>query len=254
MVTLQLQGVGALYGRNLVLRDICTPMFRAGEMVAVVGPNAAGKSTLFKRMAGLIKGPGTLLLTGARRADDGICYMPQDSSGSARLTLFESILLARKQRSAGWTVRDDDLHPVDEIIANLGLQGLSLHLLSELSGGQRQLAAIGQTLARDPEIVLMDEPTSALDLHRQIQVLQFMRELADRRGLIVFIALHDLNQALRFFDQVVVLAHGSQQGSGACADVINPGLLRRVWGVDARIEACSRGIRQVVVDGVVSTA
>jgi iron complex transport system ATP-binding protein len=105
-------------------------------------------------------------------------------------------------------------------------------------------------LVREPEVLLMDEPTSDLDLHRQVQVLDFMRGLARRQGMLVFIAMHDLNQALRFSDKTVVVQHGTVGGSGPCEDVITVDLLRRVYRVEARIERCSRGTSQVIVDAV----
>jgi iron complex transport system ATP-binding protein len=251
MVTLRLEALGARYGDRLALSGITTPDFRGGELVAVVGPNAAGKSTLFRRMAGLVAGPGSVALENARKGQDGICYMPQDSSASARLTVYESILLARKQLDASWSVADDDLAPIDAVMASLGISELAFRYLGELSGGQRQLASIAQTLAREPEVLLMDEPTSALDLHRQLQVLRIMREMARARGLIVLVALHDLNQALRFFDQALVIASGTAYGSGPCKDVITVDMLRQVYRVEARIEPCSLGIGQIIVDGTV---
>lgn len=251
MVSLRLHELGASYGRNLALSGIQTPWFHAGELVAVVGPNAAGKSTLFKRIAGLLPGPGEVQLQGARKGKDGICYMPQDSSASARLTVYESVLLARKQMQPSWAIADEDLHPVDAVLAELGIADLAFRYLGELSGGQRQLAAIAQTLAREPEILLMDEPTSALDLHRQLNVLSIMRRMARERGLIVLVALHDLNQALRFFDQALVIADGSCRGAGACGTVITAEMLRDVYRVRARIEPCSLGVAQIVVDGTV---
>ncbi len=99
--------------------------------------------------------------------------------------------------------------------------------------------------------MLMDEPTSELDLHRQIQVLDFMRKQAHERGLLVFIAIHDLNQALHFTDQVVVIAGGTVQASGPSYNVITEQILREVYQIDARIERCSQGIAHVIVDGVV---
>lgn len=251
MVKLRLHGLGARYGRGLALSGIDTPWFHAGELVAVVGPNAAGKSTLFKRMAGLLPGPGDVQLEGTRKGRDGICYMPQDSNASARLTVYESVLLARKQRQTSWSISDEDLDPVDTVLAALGIGDLAFRYLGELSGGQRQLAAIAQTLARAPEVLLMDEPTSALDLHRQLQVLAIMRRMAQERGLIVLVALHDLNQALRFFDQVLVIADGECRGAGPSGSVITAAMLREVYRVDARIEPCSRGVAQIIVDGTV---
>ena len=106
-------------------------------------------------------------------------------------------------------------------------------------------------LVREPDVLLMDEPTSALDMHRQVQVLDFMRTLARKREVIVFIALHDLNQALRFADQVLVIADGTAQGSGPSHTVINEAMLREVYQVQARIERCSRGQPHILIDGVV---
>jgi iron complex transport system ATP-binding protein len=251
MVILRLEGVSAGYGARQIISDISTPSFHGGEVVAVVGPNAAGKSTLFKRVAGLLKGAGNVVLEGSQKGHDGICYMPQDTSASARLTVYESVLLAHKQRAPSWVVHDADLALMDNIMASLGITGIAFRYLSELSGGQRQLVSIAQTLAREPEVLLMDEPTSALDLHRQVQVLDFMRTLARQRGLIVFIAMHDLNQALRFSDQVMVVADGTLRGCGPSGQVITMDMLRKVYRIDARIERCSRGLDHVIVDGVV---
>jgi iron complex transport system ATP-binding protein len=116
--------------------------------------------------------------------------MPQGLNASARLTVYESVLLARKQRRRAGRTRYE-LKRVDEILAALGITGLSFRNLGELSGGQQQLVSIAQTLVREPEILLMDD-RPALDMHRQVQVLNFMRTLARQREVIVFIAIHDL--------------------------------------------------------------
>ncbi|ESZ19254.1 ABC transporter ATP-binding protein [Mesorhizobium sp. L48C026A00] len=249
MVTIRLDGLGAFHGARLVLSDVSTPIFRGGEVVAVIGPNAAGKSTLFKRIAGLLKGPGRVCLEGAAKGPDGICYMPQDTAANAVLTVYESILLARKQGSA-WSVSDGDLALIDGILAALSISDLAFRNVGELSGGQRQVVSIAQILAREPEILLMDEPTSALDLHRQVEVLTFMRGLARKHGIAVLIAIHDLNQALRFADKCIVIAEGRMVACGTPEDVVTPALLRDVYRVEARIERCSRGIGHVMVDGV----
>jgi iron complex transport system ATP-binding protein len=251
MVTLQLDNLGARYGQREIIRGVSTATFSGGQVVAVVGPNAAGKSTLFKRMAGLIDGPGQVILKESKKGPTGISYMPQGLNASARLTVYESVLLARKQLTPGWVVHDDELKLVDEILAALGITGLSFRNLGELSGGQQQLVSIAQTLVREPEILLMDEPTSALDMHRQVQVLNFMRSLARQREVIVFIAIHDLNQALRFADQVLVIADGTSQGSGPSNEVITEQMLRDVYQVEARIEQCSKGLSHILIDDIV---
>ncbi|MER8425317.1 ABC transporter ATP-binding protein [Mesorhizobium sp. M1403] len=249
MVTIRLEALGARYGTSLRLRDVTTPAFEGGDIVAVIGPNAAGKSTLFRRIAGLLHGPGAMHVEGAIRGKSGICYMPQETSANAVLTVYESVLLARKQ-GMGWSVSDDDLARIDETLAALGIADIAFRNIGELSGGQRQLASLAQTLVREPEILLMDEPTSALDLSRQVEVLGLMRELAQARGMVVLIALHDLNHALRFSDQTMVIADGRLVACGSSPDVITSDLLRDIYHLNARIEPCSRGIGHVIVDGV----
>ncbi|CDZ33238.1 ATP-binding protein Irp6C [Neorhizobium galegae bv. officinalis] len=247
MVAMQLQSVGAYHGRKLFVEDVTTPVMKAGELIAVIGPNAAGKSTLFKRITGLLKGPGNIVIDGARTRN-AITYMPQDTSANAVLTVYESILLARKQGQS-WSVSDSDLSFIDEIMRALNITSIAFRDLGALSGGQRQLVSIAQALVREPEIMLMDEPTSALDLHRQVEVLDFMRRRARSKGMIVMIAIHDLNQALRFADKVLVIANGRMRACGNAREVVTVDMLRDVYKVHARIEKCSMDHDHVIVDG-----
>ena len=249
MVSLQLKDLGALYGKKLTVSEVSTPELHAGEIVAVIGPNAAGKSTLFKRVAGLLNGPGEVLLSDSAKGKRAISYMPQDTSANAVLTVYESILLARKQGSA-WAVADSDLAFIDHVMQALNITAIAFRDLGALSGGQRQLVSVAQTLVREPDVMLMDEPTSALDLHRQMEVLSFMQAQARQKGMIVLIAIHDLNQALRFADKVLLIANGRMRACGSPLEVINSMMLRDIYGVDARIEKCSRQFDHVIVDGV----
>jgi iron complex transport system ATP-binding protein len=248
MVSLVLNDVGASYGRTTVLSKVAIELLTPGSTTAVIGPNAAGKSTLFKRVAGLISGPGVVQLSDATRGERSICYMPQDTGSNAVLTVYESLLLAAKQ-GGGWRVRDDELFEIDAILKALRIEDLAFRGLDALSGGQRQLVSLGQALVRKPEVLLMDEPTSALDLHRQIDVLEFVGDLASRTGMIVLIALHDLNHALRYCTHTIVIANGEMASSGVTADVITSAMLRDIYRVEARIESCSRGRPMVIVDG-----
>jgi iron complex transport system ATP-binding protein len=249
MVTLRLKDVGARHGRQLTVSGVTTQVFRSGDVVAVIGPNAAGKSTLFRRIAGLLPGAGRVVLEGSDKGRRAISYMPQDTSANAVLTVYESILLARKQGS-GWSVNEADLRLIDDVLDAIDIAPIAFRNLGELSGGQRQLVGIAQGLVREPDVLLMDEPTSALDLHRQLEVLVFMREVARRQAMIVLIAIHDLNQAMRFSDHTIVIEEGRLRGSGATARIITPKMLEEVYSVEARIEPCSRGLRQIIVDGV----
>ncbi|WP_312945558.1 ABC transporter ATP-binding protein [Agrobacterium sp.] len=248
MVALALKDVGASYGRVTVLSKVGIDLLQSGSVTAVIGPNAAGKSTLFKRIAGLISGPGLVQLSDTEGGDRTICYMPQDTGANAVLTVYESILLSAKQ-GGGWRVQDSELNEIDAILKALRIEDLAFRGLGELSGGQRQLVSLAQALVRRPEVLLMDEPTSALDLHRQIEVLGFVADLAKKNGMIVLIALHDLNHALRYCESTIVIAKGEMIVSGDTSDVINADMLRDIYKIEARIENCSLGRPLVIVDG-----
>lgn len=248
MVALRLEGLGARYGRAQVFEGITTDRLPGGELTAIVGPNAAGKSTLFKRIASLLSGPGTVHVEDVRPERRAVCYMPQDTGANAVLTVYESVLLAAKQ-GGGWRVAEHELRAIDRLLAELRIADLAFRDLGALSGGQRQLVAIAQALVRRPEVLLMDEPTSALDLFRQIEVLDFMRRTAASEGMAVLIALHDLNHALRYCTRTMVIAEGKLVASGPTDEVITPAMLRDVYKVAARVECCSEGRPMIVVDG-----
>ena len=250
MVALALADVGASYGRTTVLSNVSIDDLKGGSVTAIIGPNAAGKSTLCKRIAALVKGPGLVKLSDTDRGSRTICYMPQDTGANAVLTVYESILLSAKQ-GGGWRVADDELNGIDEILRALRIENLAFRGLGELSGGQRQLVSLAQALVRRPEVLLMDEPTSALDLHRQIEVLSFIADLARRNGMIVLIALHDLNHALRYCENTIVIANGAMAASGPTSDVITDAMLRDIYKINARIENCSQGTPMVIVDGAI---
>lgn len=247
MVGLVVENLSVRYGKTEIVSGIDAAIPASGGLTALIGPNAAGKSSVFKRIAGLAKGDGRVEVVGGTKGDKGIAYMPQDTSSNAVLSVYESVLLASKQDS-GWQVADRELGEIDDILASLRIAPWAFKNLGELSGGQRQLVAIAQALIRKPEILLMDEPTSALDLFRQLEVLTFMKSLADRTGMAVLIALHDLNHALRYCEHTLVIADGRLVASGRSEEVITASMLREIYRVEARIERCSQDRPVVIVD------
>ncbi|KFG67267.1 ABC transporter ATP-binding protein [Microvirga sp. BSC39] len=255
VATLQLTEVGVRYGKQEVLSGVTTPVLKGGEVTAVIGPNAAGKSSLFRRIAGLLDGPGDIRIDDAalRPGPSPVCYMPQDTSVNTVLTVYEAVLLARKQGTPR-KVTDEDLQEVDRVLFSLRIEPIAFKGLNELSGGQRQLVSLAQVLVREPKILLLDEPTSALDLHRQVEVLALIRSLAREREICVVLAIHDLNQVLRVADRVMVIDAGTMVSCGPVETVITPTLLQTIYRVDGRIERCSRLCPHVIIDGPLEPA
>lgn len=252
-LTLDVQDLAVSYRRREVLAGISLPDVRAGELVALAGPNAAGKSTLLKAIAGLVPAAGRVLLSGrdclawpARERVAHIGFMPQALPEDTWLTVLEATLSALQGNGAGIR-RQEELQAL-RVIEHLGIGELALRPLLQLSGGQRQLAALAQTVVRGSPVLLLDEPVSALDLAHQWQVMSVARRLADE-GRIVIVVLHDLTLAAQWADRVAILHRRRIHSFGRPSDVITDAALRQVWGVAARVRTCEQGRPYVLVDG-----
>lgn len=250
---LRVRDVSAAFGARKVLQGVDFGPLRTGSVTALLGSNAAGKSTLLRRMAGELSGGGTVEIAG-KAVDcwpvhhcNRPAHVPQDFSTGSSLRVFEAVLLASKQGS-GWSVEDQEMDAVTRLLQTLEINALADRELGALSGGQRQLVCIAQALIRQPRVLLLDEPTSALDLQHQFEVLELLRRLALQRSMCVVMAIHDINHALRFTDHVVVIHDAKVHASGPSLDILTPALLKTVYGVQARLERCSQGQPFLVVD------
>jgi iron complex transport system ATP-binding protein len=252
------EDVTAGYGRRTVLHGLTLPPLAAGTVTALVGPNGAGKSTLLRAIAGLVSAQGSirlgsldLLRSSATQHAARVAFMPQVLPQLVALTVFEATLSAMKAgASHGLTVPRDLQARAVAILARVGMTSHAHRPLDSLSGGERQLASLAQALTRDPALLLLDEPTSALDLGHQVSVMSLVRDVA-AEGRIVIVVLHDLNLAVRWADQVVVLKAGHLAAVGAPIEALTADVLAQTYGVEARIERCTRGRVQVLVDGLI---
>jgi iron complex transport system ATP-binding protein len=236
-VRLLFQEVTVRYGAHEALAGV-SGMLRGGEMLALLGPNGSGKSTLLRAAAGLQRHAGRVTLEAPRGARVG--FLPQDNGARAALTVLETVLLGRL-RALGIRVPAAEVARAGAALARLGIGGLAPRLLSELSGGQRQLVFLAQILVDEPAVLLLDEPTSALDLRNQLAPLSLLRDLAHGAGLAVMVALHDLNAALRFADRVLVLRQGRAVAEGAPPQVLTAELIAEVYGVRAAVARTESG-------------
>lgn len=251
---LMVAGLTAGYGRRPTLHGIDLPPVPSGTLVAVLGCNGAGKSTFLKAMAGLLAADGRVALDGRellalppQQRVRLTGYLPQALPQGSALVAYEAVMSALRAVRPDLT-RVETERRVDAVFERLELRPLALSRLAELSGGQRQRIGLAQAIVRGPRLLLLDEPTSALDLRWQLTVLETVRDLAARDGCIGLIAMHDINLALRFCDRVAVLGDGRMLSSGTPPDALDAGLLRRAFGVEGRVEACSRGHRIVLAD------
>lgn len=236
------------YGARRILGGLSMPAFEAGRLTAIVGPNAAGKSTLLKAIAGIVPYSGSILLDGAaldtmprRKRASLVGFMPQMTPTRSDLTVLEAAMNVVAMVE-GRTDGGQAAERVVALLAELGIEGLALAPLERLSGGQRQMASFAQALVFSPRVLVLDEPTSALDLGHQIRVMNVARRMAEQ-GKVVLAALHDLSLAAKHADRIVVLHEGGLAASGPPREVLTPALLETVYGVAARVtHAEGRGV------------
>ncbi|MCQ4616393.1 ABC transporter ATP-binding protein [Corynebacterium sp. CCUG 18816] len=217
------------YGRTPILHDMTFRLGTPGAVTGLLGPNAAGKSTLVKTIAGLKTPTSGTVTTTCEPYDVG--YVPQDLLTSASLTAFESIVVAAK---AGGAVTNP-LEATAAMMDRLGILHISDRMVCHMSGGQRQLVGVAQMLVREPQLLLLDEPTSALDLHHQVSLLTIIRNIVADTERQAVVAIHDLNLAARYCDELLVMKAGRVVTHGEPLEVLTPELLQEVYGIEARV-------------------
>lgn len=219
---------------------------RRGELTVIVGPNGCGKSTLLRALARLLPpSSGRVLLDGgdARRMGGKefarrLALLPQTSQAPSGISVGDLIGRGRfphQRMLQQWSLADQEA--VARAMSATDVAALVDRGVEELSGGQRQRVWIAMLLAQDAPTMLLDEPTTYLDVAHQLEVLELLRSLNRDEGRTLALVLHDLNQAARFADRLIVMADGAIAATGNPGDVLTEQLLAEVFGLDACIIA-----------------
>lgn len=236
---IRLENIAWEAGGRRIVEDIDVD-FAADTVTALVGPNGSGKTTVMHLAAGLrTPSAGRVLLDGEplaalppRERARRIALVEQHPSTDLDLTVREVVALGRIPHVGSWPgARDRDRGAVDEAMEVAAVTHLASRRWPTLSGGERQRVHLARSLAQRPRILLLDEPTNHLDISHQLDILATLRET----GLGVVVALHDLNLATTFCDEVLVLCKGRAVCLGRPADVLTEDLIREVYGVEVRI-------------------
>jgi iron complex transport system ATP-binding protein len=245
-VRLEIDGLTLGYGSARDVIEGLDLVIPPGEVTAIVGPNACGKSTLLRSMTRLLPPrAGQVLLDGkavhsmpAKQLARRLGLLPQSPIAPEGITVGDLVGRGRHphQRTLSrWSPADD--RAVTAALMATDTLDLVDRAVDELSGGQRQRVWIAMALAQESEILLLDEPTTFLDVSHQVEVLDLLTDLNRAKGTTIVMVLHDLNLAARYADHLIALRDGRLHASGRPAEVLEPGLVEDVFGMPSTVIA-----------------
>jgi iron complex transport system ATP-binding protein len=248
-VTLALERVEIERGGRVLLRDVSLAL--EGGVVAVVGPNGVGKTTLLRAMAGsLAVAAGSIVLDGVairgldpRERARRIALVDPSEPVLAALVVRDAVAAARfpHHRWWEWEATPEDDAAVEDALARTGISAFRHRELGTLSAGERQRVWIALAIAQRADVVLLDEPTSHLDLRASVETLQLVREIAAGGALVVAV-LHQLEEAASFADRVVVLGCERVIADGTPEHALTSASIERAFGVAVTVERRPEGL------------
>ena len=228
-----------------IILDGVNHTFAEGQRTSIIGANGAGKSTLLRALCLLNeKFTGSITLDGrdirsiGRRAlAQSIAILPQEREAPIDTTVRQLASYGRfphqKLFSGGNPKEDRDA--VDWAMRVTNVEHLADRQVSTLSGGERQRAWLAMSLAQKPKILLLDEPTTYLDINHQLEVMNIIAAVNRKHKMTVIMVLHDINHAIEFSDEVIIIHGGKIFERGSPSTVLTPPLIKNVFNVDADI-------------------
>ncbi len=216
------------YGRTIVLDNINLDVKR-GEFIGIIGPNGSGKTTILRAITRLIKpAQGMIYLENKdirvldhKEIAQKIAVVSQNLP-VVSMTVKEFVLLGRVPyfKNFQFFESKNDLLAADKAMKMTDTERLKNHFMSEMSGGEVQLAFIARAIAQEPSLLLLDEPTAHLDITHQVSILDLIRRLNKEYNLTVLIVLHDLNLASEYCDRLVLMDNGRIRKAGTPEEVL----------------------------------
>ncbi|MGY3572395.1 Fe(3+) dicitrate ABC transporter ATP-binding protein FecE [Vibrio paucivorans] len=228
------------YGKDTIIQNLDLEI-PEGKITALIGPNGSGKSTLLKTLCRINKNFGGELTVfdksiksyADKELATQISLLPQVLTTPEDITVRRLVEYGRSPYLSYWgKLSKEDHLKVDQAIEETQIQSLVDKKVDALSGGQRQRVWIAMVLAQDTPIVMLDEPTTYLDLSHQVELMKLIQKL-NAKGKTIIVVLHDLNQACRYCDHLVVLKSGKIATTGTPETVFTQSLLRDVFDLEA---------------------
>lgn len=232
------------YEEKVIIENLSLSITK-GEVVSIIGPNGCGKSTLLKTLSRIIKPmSGGIYIQNesikslkSKHISQKVCLLSQHNDAPGDLTVEELVYFGRiphKKWYESKTKSDEEI--VNWAIENTGLKRYKNTPINSLSGGERQRAYIAQALCQKPDILLLDEPTTYLDISYQLEVMELVREINEKFNITIVMVLHELNQASKYSDRLVIMKDGEIVSDGCPKEVINKETIKQVYKIECDID------------------
>lgn len=243
MDMLRIEDLSLSYGDKPVVQNLSLRV-KKGQVVSIIGPNASGKSTVLKSIAGIIKPvSGKIFIEekdiskmDSKKLAQKVSILLQQNKNPDDMSIEELVYFGRyphKKWFEGFEASDKKI--IEEVMKLTNTFALRDKTLETLSGGERQRAWIAMALAQEPDILLFDEPTTYLDMAHQIEFLELVNRLNKETGVTVVLVLHDLNQAARYGNYLFAMKEGKIFAQGSPEEVLNPQNILSIYNIEAKI-------------------
>lgn len=216
----------------------------AGRFCGIIGPNGSGKTTLLKCISGYIKPDSGRVTVGgrdvttmpAREVARRMALVQQHAALEYEFTVGDIVLTGRNPHLRRWRGESKEDYAIAmNALEEAGIAHLKDRLVTELSGGEWQMMILARALTQQADIMLLDEPVTGLDIKHQVHIMSTVKRLTSQRGISVVCVLHDLNLAITYCDQIVLMQGGTLAAVGLPEEVLTRERLESVYGAKLHI-------------------
>ena len=241
---IKLENISFSYNKKKEFIQDLSLEFKSGEITTILGPNGSGKSTLLHMMSTYLKPKSGKIYLGdkdlgklkQKEIAKYISCVYQENEAPDDITVRDLVSFGRSiYSSVKKEDKEENKRMIDFALKATGIEEIQDKKVVNLSGGQKQRAFIAMSLAQNTEVLLLDEPTTYLDIYHQIEILEVVKSLNEKYNITIVMVLHDLNQAINYSHNIVIMKNGNLIKQGKATEVLNEQTIKDVYNVSGYI-------------------
>ena len=241
---IKLENISFSYNKKKEFIQDLSLEFKSGEITTILGPNGSGKSTLLHMMSTYLKPKSGKIYLGdkdlgklkQKEIAKYISCVYQENEAPDDITVRDLVSFGRNIYSnVKKEDKEENKRMIDFALKATGIEEIQDEKVVNLSGGQKQRAFIAMSLAQNTEVLLLDEPTTYLDIYHQIEILEVVKSLNEKYNITIVMVLHDLNQAINYSHNIVIMKNGNLIKQGKATEVLNEQTIKDVYNVSGYI-------------------